>query len=184
MKVAFCGAHRTGKTTLVDKLAFGVHQLVPVKTKTSQVFAENGMDPSAHYDFSQRLDIQFKILEALNKQYDEGGVSFITDRTPFDALTYTVCDINNSTEAFHAMRIHHYVELCKESMQRFDKIFLIQPQIDLVYEEGKASLNPAYIDHFNCVLIGLFVSHNIPFTLMPKSCYSVERRVKFVLENL
>lgn len=184
MKVAFCGAHRTGKTTLVDKLAFGQHQLTPIKTKTSQVFAENGMDPSVHYDFSQRLDIQFKILEALNDQYKQGGENFITDRTPFDALAYTVCDINNETEAFHSMRILHYVQLCKESIAQFDKIFLIQPQIDLVYEEGKASLNQPYIDHFNCVLIGLFVSHDIPFTLMPKSCYSVERRVQFVLDNL
>lgn len=181
MKIGFCGAHRTGKTSSMIKLSEDTDlNLIPIKTKTSKIFSDNSMSPDRHYEFSRRLDIQLKILDYLDHQYAYGGDNFVTDRTPFDLLSYTLCDVNNDTSTIYESSIAKYAESCFLSIKRFDRVFIIQPHIPVVYEDGKASLNSAYLQHINCTSIGLFITYEVPFTLVPKTCLTLQQRHDFI----
>ena len=90
--IAFIGAHRTGKTTLAKAVceATGV-PYVPIST--SQVFKDNGLDPSDKLDIWTRFDIQKKILLHAYDIWFDMDQQFICDRTPLDMLAYMLADI-------------------------------------------------------------------------------------------
>lgn len=154
LRIGLCGGHRTGKTTLAG--AVSRKSGIPfVRTSTSGVFAENGLDPAVPMDFDTRLWIQHKVIESAEKVWKARQGSFITDRTPLDMLAYTLGDINGTTEVdFPDLRV--YSEVCfSVTNELFTHLVIIQPGIPLVYEKGKAALNRAYIEHLNSIIIGL-----------------------------
>ncbi|MFN9397317.1 MAG: hypothetical protein ACK6BN_16085 [Pseudanabaena sp.] len=52
--------------------------------------------------------------------------------------------------------LNQYIDRCFSSTnQFFQNLVIIQPGIPLIYEEGKAALNAAYIEHINILVIGL-----------------------------
>jgi AAA+ superfamily predicted ATPase len=63
MNFGLCGGHRTGKTTLAQAIA-NQKNIPFIKTDTSAVFRKFGLDPALPMDFSTRLHIQHKVLEA------------------------------------------------------------------------------------------------------------------------
>lgn len=179
MRVGLCGAHRVGKTTLIQQLVERTH-LSAVKTSTTQVFKDNGLDPSKHYDFKTRLNIQFKILDALNRSYQTDN--FITDRTPIDTLAYLLCDVNNSVPENCEEDIIRYYNLCNDSCKQFDLIILVQPGINVVYEEGKALNSISYMEHLNVVMLGLLKSLGIKHQVIPRDTVDLAKRTKLISE--
>ena len=152
--LGLCGAHRTGKTTLA--IALSSHLNIPfVRTTTSQVFAQLGLDPAEPMDFQTRLFVQNHVLDAAEQVWQNSATPFVSDRTPIDMIAYTLGDIQGKTEVdFDLLR--QYIDRCFASTnQFFQNLAIIQPGIPLVYEEGKAALNAAYIEHINILVIGL-----------------------------
>ena len=152
--LGLCGAHRTGKTTLA--IAISSHLNIPfVRTTTSQVFAQLGLDPAEPMDFQTRLFVQNHVLDAAEQVWQESVSPFISDRTPIDMIAYTLGDIQGKTEVDFDL-LSQYIDRCFASTnQFFQNLAIIQPGIPLVYEEGKAALNAAYIEHINILVIGL-----------------------------
>ena len=152
--LGLCGAHRTGKTTLA--IAISSHLNIPfVRTTTSQVFAQLGLDPAEPMDFQTRLFVQNQVLDAAEQVWQESASPFISDRTPIDMIAYTLGDIQGKTEVDFDL-LSQYIDRCFASTnQFFQNLAIIQPGIPLVYEEGKAALNAAYIEHINILVIGL-----------------------------
>jgi hypothetical protein len=152
--LGLCGAHRTGKTTLA--IAISSHLNIPfVRTTTSQVFAQLGLDPAEPMDFQTRLFVQNHVLDAAEQVWQESASPFISDRTPIDMIAYTLGDIQGKTDVDFNL-LSQYIDRCFASTnQFFQNLAIIQPGIPLVYEEGKAALNAAYIEHINVLVIGL-----------------------------
>ncbi|MDQ3010100.1 MAG: ATP-binding protein [Acidobacteriota bacterium] len=154
MKIGLCGAHRTGKTTLAMELA-KLKGAQFVRTRVSEIFKECGLHPAQPMDFATRLNIQIRILDACESDWQAAGENFITDRTPVDLMAYTLGDIQGETQVSY-LEFDRYVARCFEAANRFfDTLIIIQPGIPLTEAEGKAALNKAYIEHINSLVIGL-----------------------------
>jgi hypothetical protein len=152
--LGLCGAHRTGKTTLAIAISSDLN-LPFVRTTTSQVFAQLGLDPAEPMDFQTRLFVQNHVLDAAEQVWQESASPFISDRTPIDMIAYTFGDIQGKTDVDFNL-LSQYIDRCFASTnQFFQNLAIIQPGIPLVYEEGKAALNAAYIEHINVLVIGL-----------------------------
>ncbi|MEY3303918.1 MAG: hypothetical protein RLZZ139_2291 [Cyanobacteriota bacterium] len=152
--LGLCGAHRTGKTTLAIAISSDLN-LPFVRTTTSQVFAQLGLDPAEPMDFQTRLFVQNHVLDAAEQVWQESASPFISDRTPIDMIAYTLGDIQGKTDVDFNL-LSQYIDRCFASTnQFFQNLAIIQPGIPLVYEEGKAALNAAYIEHINVLVIGL-----------------------------
>ncbi|MDM8517703.1 AAA family ATPase [Desulfobacterales bacterium HSG16] len=153
-RIGLCGSHRTGKTTLAVAVAkkFGIPF---VKTDTSRVFAENGLHPSDPMDFKTRIRIQHLVVNAASEVWSSVSGAFITDRTPIDMMAYTLADIQGQTDV-DFKELEGYIDHCFDETDKFfSHLAIIQPAIPLVYEEGKAALNLAYMEHLNILIIGL-----------------------------
>jgi hypothetical protein len=154
MSIGLCGAHRTGKTTLAEALAAQTKKPF-VKTSTSEVFRQHGLDPAQALDFKKRLEIQKQILISYIETWSAQPQSFITDRTPVDLMAYTLADIQGNTEVDFP-ELERYLERCFEATNKyFDVLIVLQPGIELIAAEGKAALSRAYIEHLNSLILGL-----------------------------
>lgn len=185
MTIGLCGSHRTGKTTLAEEISKRTG-ISFVRTSTSGVFREHGLDPSRPMEFNKRLWIQHKILDAAEKAWDRGDGQFITDRTPLDMAAYTLADIQGSTEVDFG-ELEGYLSRCIRVTNAFFKLLvLVQPGIPLVYETGKAALNEGYLEHLNFLILGLCNDDRIKGTLLhlSRDITDKEARVKKVMEVL
>ena len=181
--LGLCGAHRTGKTTLA--IAISSHLNIPfVRTTTSQVFAQLGLDPAEPMDFQTRLFVQNHVLDAAEQVWQESVSPFISDRTPIDMIAYTLGDIQGKTDVDFDL-LSQYIDRCFSSTnQFFQNLAIIQPGIPLVYEEGKAALNAAYIEHINILVIGLCSDSRLKTNVFcnARNAIDLETRILNVLE--
>ncbi|HAM51072.1 MAG TPA: AAA family ATPase [Nitrospiraceae bacterium] len=185
MNLGLCGSHRTGKTTLAE--AISQRMGIPfVKTGTSEVFRQHGLDPSNPLDFEKRLWIQHKILNAAERVWQSEEKPFVTDRTPLDMAAYTLADIRGSTEVNFA-ELEGYLSRCFDVTNKIFKLLvLVQPGIPLVYEEGKAALNESYLEHLNFLILGLCNDARIKsiFLYIDRHTTDIENRVRTILEAI
>ncbi len=180
-----CGSHRTGKTTLADLVSQKTG--IPfVRTSTSEVFREHGLDPSRPLDFKKRLWIQHKILEAAEKVWNAKRGRFITDRTPIDMAAYALADIQGSTDISFT-GLEEYISRCFDATNKFFRVLvLVQPGIPLVHEEGKAALNEGYLEHLNFLMLGLCNDERVSskFLRLPREMTAIEDRVDSILQEI
>jgi hypothetical protein len=183
MNIGLCGSHRTGKTTLAEAISRKAGMPF-VKTETSGVFKEHGLDPSSPIDFEKRLWIQHKILDAAEKLWTGETRQFITDRTPLDMAAYTLADIQGSTSVQFG-ELREYLDRCFSTTNRiFSVLVLIQPGIPLMPEEGKAALNEGYLEHLNYLILGLCHDHLVTtrFVFLDRDMMTLEDRTARILE--
>jgi predicted ATPase len=181
MKLAICGAHRTGKTTLLNALDINIPV---VQTQTSKVFLDNGLDPAGDYEFGVKLAIQHKILAHYQAAYAAAGESFITDRSPIDALAYTLAAVNNTTPDKYSSRLREYADMCIAEMKQFSKVFVLPPVIPLVHADNKGALTQSFIYNIHATILGLLVHHNIEFDIVPHCYHTVAQRIDFIKSQL
>lgn len=98
---ALSGTHRSGKTTLAKAVAAKLD--IPfVEMNVAQVFTDLGISPKSHMDFKDRLFVQGKILRHMEIKLGLAASSvhngvYITDRSPYDVLGYTMADVQRDT---------------------------------------------------------------------------------------
>ena len=185
MRIGLCGSHRTGKTTLAMALS-GRLRVPFLKTGTSEVFRQSGLDPAMPMTFEKRMWIQDRVLDAAEAVWRGAEGGFVTDRTPVDMMAYALADVRGDTPADFS-RMAGYLGRCFESANSFfDVLVVVQPGIELVYEEGKAALNLAYMEHLNYLMLGLAGDERLTARVvrLGRGAASVEERVKEVLEGL
>ena len=179
-----CGSHRTGKTTLARLIAEQTGMEF-VQTTTSEVFAQNGLHPSEPMEFSTRIWIQHKVVEAAEKVWQDASGPFISDRTPIDMMAYTLADIQGKTE-LDFTALEEYLDHCFAVTNRFfPELVVVQPAIPLVHEEGKAALNLAYMEHLNFLVQGLCHDERLygHVTVIPRNIISLDERIGLILKN-
>lgn len=179
--IGLCGAHRTGKTTLAMELARLTGKQF-VRTRVSEVFKQHGLHAAQEMDFETRLNIQYRILEACEQDWQHAGREFVTDRTPVDFLAYTLGDVQGKT-AVHPPEFNQYVERCFALTNSFfGALVILQPGIPLAEAEGKAALNQAYIEHINSLVIGLGNDERVQCKVLtiPRSLTDLNERVRLV----
>lgn len=180
--IGLCGAHRTGKTSLAQAFSEKKECNLLV-TSVSAVFFDLGYDPADSYDFRTRLTIQEAILEHVDAQYAAAPVSVpsVCDRTPLDMLAYTLAEAyGDRVSEADQDRLAAYTQKCIDiTNKRFSCLFVIQPGIPLVYEPGKATLNKAYIEQLNSLILGLTVDErvNVSHFYIPRNMTEMEERI-------
>jgi hypothetical protein len=185
MNIGVCGSHRTGKTTLAEAIAQRTGMPF-LRTGTSEVFQQCGLDPSKPMDFKKRLWIQHKILDAAEKIWQAEEAQFITDRTPVDMMAYTLADIQGTTEV-NFDELEGYLARCIDVTNSFFALLvLVQPGIPLMHEEGKAALNEGYLEHLNYMILGLCNDDRVrgTFVYLHRAMTSLDDRVNTVLNEL
>lgn len=178
MLIGYCGAHRTGKTTLAKKSA-EYYGKTFVPTEVGNLLQSLKVDPislqHASYDFfldvqKQTIDYLCDMAKTLSEQasksettdtvlHDADSVIFV-DRTPLDALAYTQAFF--SSKDFEYLRnnplFHNHMEECEQAafdaMKYFDAIFVVQPGIEVRPEHNKALPDVAYMEQLNKLMIG------------------------------
>ena len=178
MLIGYCGAHRTGKTTLAKKTA-EYYGKTFVPTDVGGFLKSMQIEPislqHATYDYFLNAQLQVvkylsRTAEALSEQAaksestdtvlkDEDSVIFV-DRTPLDALAYTQAFFNSKD--FEYLRnnpmFHNVMEECEkeafEAMKYFDAIFIVQPGIPICPEHNKALPDVTYMEQLNKLMIG------------------------------
>ena len=185
MRIGLCGSHRTGKTTLATAVSEHLHAPF-LKTETSEVFKQAGLDPARPMPFEKRMWIQDKVLDAAVALWRGAGSRFVTDRTPVDMMAYTLADVRGETEADFS-RLSAYLERCFSSVNSFfDVLVVVRPGITLVYEEGKAALNRAYMEHLDYLILGLAGDERLKARVvrLGRGVASVPERVRAVFEGI
>lgn len=176
--IGLCGSHRTGKTTLAEEIA-GRCRIEFLRTTTSQVFARYGLDPSLQMDFSTRIWIQHKVVEAAEVVWQQATGFFVSDRTPIDMMAYTLADIQGTTRVDFS-ELENYLDYCFSVTNRFfSQLVIIQPAIPLIHEEGKAALNRAYMEHLNVLIKGLCNDERLgcPVSLISRNIVRLNDRI-------
>ena len=181
LKLGLCGSHRTGKTTLAEAISQELG--IPfVKTDTARVFRQNGLEPSGSMDFKTRLHIQHSIIAAAQDIWNMENGPFITDRTPVDMMAYTLGDIRGDTPADFS-KLENYLAHCFDAANKtFTMLIIIQPAIPLIYEQGKAALNRAYMEHLNTLILGLCGDEQLrcPSLVITRAMTDIGERVRAV----
>ncbi|MGE0886302.1 MAG: AAA family ATPase [Blastocatellales bacterium] len=185
MNVGMCGAHRTGKTTLAMELA----QLTGkqfVRTRVTEVFKQHGLHAAQDMDFETRLNIQYRILEACEEDWQKAEADFITDRTPVDFLAYTLGDIQGKTEVNYESFETYFKRCIDLSNRLFHTLIVLQPGIPLTEAEGKAALNKAYIEHINSLIIGLCHDQRVNSRIITveRGVIEFDERIRLISEAL
>ena len=184
MKIGLCGAHRVGKTSLINDLSKKLN-IKKLNMQTYEIFKREGINPNDFIDFNKRLKIQQILLEEYKLEYSKHE-DFISDRTPLDLIAYTFADINNKVDVNNQNKIDNYLNNClTETLKVFDHLFLIQPGIKVIQEEkGKAKMIRSFQDHLNLIIIGYIIDKNIPCKVIPKEMINFDDRLNFITSNL
>jgi hypothetical protein len=137
-------------------------------------------------DFKTRLFVQNHVLDAAEQIWQESGTLFVSDRTPIDMIAYTLGDIQGKTDVNFDL-LSQYIDRCFASTNKFfQRLAIIQPGIPLIYEEGKAALNAAYIEHINILVIGLCNDLRLKAQVFcnDREAIALDVRIRNILESV
>lgn len=135
LKIALCGAHRSGKSTLAKAFA-EKHGIQYLDMGTSGVAKQLGLDVSKPLSAADRQRLQGVLLCHYAQLFRTSG-SWIADRSVFDLLVYTL--IESPSEGSWAENYANDVQLLAEHLTH---LVYVPSSIPVVYEEGKASISP------------------------------------------
>lgn len=170
MIVGFAGAHRTGKTTLAQKVAEKFN--IPLRlTSMSQVFKEVGVGVNDDLDFDTRMIVQDQMLNRMVAIFSAYG-PFVTDRTPLDIIAYTYMTVPKNLTPEQATIVQQHVARAYEACKLLPVIVRIPPGIKIVDDPTKAFANPIYIEALDRMIFGLAQDSRLK-----SSCWAIERHI-------
>lgn len=164
MKIALCGAHRTGKTTIAQSLAkhYGIDY---VPSQASAVAARMGINLKGQISVADRIAYQQAVMKTMVEDWTR-DTPFITDRTPLDAAAYLLADMANITGSNKERRqVVSYVEKAQVLTGKlFDILIYVPPAIEYHDEPGKPPFNEAYQEHHGFLVLGMFYDNELATT--------------------
>lgn len=177
------GAHRTGKTTIAERLAQEL-ECPFISSSASQVAAEMGITKFEGMLPSDRRAYQERVLETFTKRYESESASgvFVSDRTPLDFAAYVLTEWNPAlNDPEHDEWVADYLLRCKKATSRFFfQVAVVQPGIPFVAAKGKAAAGNAYRECLNTVSIGLVSDPEVSAhcVILPRAMTDNETRVE------
>ena len=130
IRLGLCGAHRVGKTTLARAFSekAGIKFL---PTSVSGIATNLGLDVSKPIEPKERNLLQTEIFEDFSNQFRTKG-SWVTDRTPFDALAYSYLEYPDT-----AIEYQKFLQSALSQLCHFTHLVYIPPAIRFQSAEGK-----------------------------------------------
>lgn len=182
------GAHRTGKTTMAEKLA-EANGCPFVASSATQVAKDMGIRADIGMPMEVRLDFQEEVLRRFTRRYaEEGGNGlFVTDRTPLDFAAYALTDWHpeRSTPELDDRLSAYVAECMRVTSQYFYMVAVVQPGIRFEARDDKPAPNELYQELLNTTLIGLGMDSQVRshFCLVPRDCTDLVERVNLVAQR-
>lgn len=190
----FCGAHRTGKSTLAECMATMGFRYVPVNISKMQ--KDIGYN-SAYQDYSwrDRVTIQAHLLNSFQTLLMETKNTVrpavvraeplvVMDRTPIDLIGYAMWSFpKDATEADHKW-MQEYIYACMHLTNTFfDKVILVQPGIHLIPSETSAPADGDMVEQFNQCYLAQFLSPQLTTTsvIIPREITELKERLAFIM---
>jgi GTPase SAR1 family protein len=187
VKIGVCGVHRTGKTTLVERLANELKGYT-ISLNISEQFEKYNLDPSGNISSCERIRIQKDILNMFNYNFQKEFLNnknkyryFITDRTPCDFASYFQMELGG---IIAEDKIKEYKDNCILFMNRikYDYVVIIHPAIDIVPAEYKGNIDIEYMSILDGIFIDILNSYSGFYKVIdiPISLIDINDRVNFV----
>ena len=177
-KVAICGAHSQGKTTLVNALK-GNTTVSSVLNFSYRTNLTRDLNKFLPINESGNSVSQYLVM-ARHLEFAITPGRWIMDRGALDGIAYThyFYDQGNVNKA-----VMDAVEVIYEQcIPHYDKIFYIAPELPLI-EDGQRSVDKAFFDgvveKFNFYINHFSISHRVSFLTG-----SVEERVNKVVSEI
>jgi hypothetical protein len=180
MRIGFCGAHRTGKTTLACELANRL-KVPTVLSGTSAIVAKHGFDMGrdnriTHLGLPMQQEIQDKLIDDV----ESSGPNIVADRTPIDAAAYLLADATADRGDEHdweeAMQMVGQALMATNGL--FDAVIFVPPAIEFEPMDGKPPMNGLYQAHHSAIVRGLHADLLIPTMAIEVENQTVEGRVE------
>lgn len=191
-RIGFAGAHRTGKTTLAEYVAqeLGI-RFHATNIADAPVWKEIHSSPSDQFTFAERLEIQHRLLDYMEKQLEANDEkAFVTDRTPLDLLGYLFANVDSTCSDLWADSARSLVSRAiRLADKHFDRIFLVQPAIstaDSSGKRGKVYMSGIYQTAINnnILAFGFNYLHPDKFVVVPASAMKFEDPVAYVVKRI
>ena len=192
MKICFSGTHRTGKTSLAERIAV-VHDLIMYYTEVEKTFKKRSVKEAeclrGKDGFYERILQQTVICNHVSAQVMRGEQYSVFDRSAFDVYGYSefflsklLGDFKAEREAFRAFDAH--LGSIRPYFNTIDFTFIIQPGIQFEDDVGSCSLEIQ--ESLNEVFLNVADLH-LPkdkYFVMPKDVTDFEERVKICSDIL
>jgi predicted ATPase len=115
MRIAFSGAHRVGKTTLLEEVSAALpdHEIVQEPYELLEDDGYAHADPPALQDFQAQLERSLSALE-------DSGRDVLFDRCPADVLAYLL--VHPDADAFE---LKEWLQPAREALQSLDLVVFV-----------------------------------------------------------
>lgn len=135
-KIGVCGAHGTGKTTLITQLNQDLG--LPLLTRTMRTMWENfGVADFEKLPTDIRANFQkYALLFQIQREEAAGSAGFITDRTVLDNWAYTKLS-SDMSQADLAI----YERLVRERLQHYTHLIYLPVEFEVAPEPLRANIN-------------------------------------------
>jgi deoxyadenosine/deoxycytidine kinase len=132
-KIAFCGSHGTGKSTLLHSVAKNFD--IPILDNTIRTYYKNiGIDDFDKLPANVRTQCQLNLLlNQIEREDIEGKNGFITDRSVLDYIGYTAV----SSDMSGGLR-GIYEQLIKSRLQNYTHFIYIPVEFEAAKEHLRA----------------------------------------------
>lgn len=179
--IGFTGSHRTGKTTLAEKVAEN-NGFRFVQSPVSLIAKKMGIDFSKSVPFDKRMEFQETALAVIEAAYEDArNEMFVSDRTPLDFAAYLAADIPMELADPDIMyRAKQYMERCIELTNRyFLSVIVVQPGIPYVAAPDKPIPNLAYQESVATMMLGFAWDERLKtnVTILPRSVIDFDERL-------
>ena len=139
MRIALSGVHRSGKTTLCEKVSEMVNfPFFPMSISDSPAWCKFRVKPTDQMTFIKRVELQDALLEYMISKYKifNQKENWITDRSPLDLIAYLMVNVDETADG--AERIISFIEKCERTMTKYlDCNFIVRMSDDV----DKISIN-------------------------------------------
>lgn len=174
MRIAFTGAHRTGKTTLANELA-KTYNIPYIDSDVRGYIASLGLTAQDTFSTKSRIEMQVGILHHLLnkvKQANKDHQHFVLDRCALDTVGYLLSELHQ-----HSLRdadispkmVLDLIETAERetfSESKLDLVILVRPAIKIQGSATSASDCPVFQAHVDRLIHSSFIGYEKPRTSM------------------
>jgi nicotinamide riboside kinase len=185
MRIGFCGAHRTGKSTLSKAVAERLDLDLTPNPNTAKA---RGFDMKNNHRFTpEGQALQNAILDSMLERLV--GDRFVADRTPIDAAAYLLADAtaDRGGESDWEASLIYMDNAIKQTFRRFDLVVLVPPALPVEPDPDKPPVNSAYQQHIHLLCRSMLLEREewlMPAVELPVETLSLKTRVQFVLDHI
>lgn len=179
MLYGLAGSHRTGKTTLMRRLAAKLdlhcHEL-----SVTKLMADAGYNGVADLSPADRMTAQERLLDAALVVYDRLPRPCIVDRTPLDMIGYMAAEIgmHNTAPDIAERAEAYFARAIQATRERFDTVMVLRPLGVYEVDPTKPPPNLAYQWHVQFIIEGALCCAGFPIAAQIITATELDARMQ------